>query len=108
MITLKKILALKLDAEKKDIFKKSQFSALANVNNKTESSSTLFGALSLSYDSEKKLFKLNENVSFSFYAREVASVLGIKDTGTMNFETYLKGTSIKNFQSLFLTSERSV
>lgn len=89
--------ASKLDAEKKDLFKKSQFSALANVNNETESSSTLLGALSLLYDSEKNLFKLNENVSFSFCAREVASVLGIKDTGTVNFETYLKDTSVQKF-----------
>ncbi|KAL6552290.1 hypothetical protein OROHE_007654 [Orobanche hederae] len=57
----------------------------------TESSSTLIGALSLLYDTEKSLFELNEKVSFSFCPREVASVLGIKDIET-DFQTYWKDT----------------
>lgn len=93
--------ALKLDAEK-NISKKSQFSALVNINNKTKNSFTLLGPLSLLYDSEKKLFKSNEKVSFSFYAREVASVLSINDTGTTNFETYLKDKSVKKFPKSLL------
>lgn len=41
-------------------------------------------------------------MSFSFCAREVASVLGINDTGTVNFETYFKDTSYKSFPESLL------
>ncbi|AET02639.1 hypothetical protein MTR_8g045000 [Medicago truncatula] len=79
--SLKALVDLQLDCEKKALMKKYIFYNLLQVTYRRESSASLISLFCEVYDPVKKSFVFNNNVSFSFCAEEVAEVLGIKNTG---------------------------
>lgn len=79
--SLTSITDLKLNQEKIDLMKDSGFSSLLSVTFKRESSSSFLSKMLNCYDPVNKVFHFSEKTSFSFCTKEVASVLGMSDSG---------------------------
>jgi len=79
---MKTLANLELTDEHKKIMKNSIFYKILRVEDSKESSAILVSELCRRYDKETQKFVLNNETSFSFYFKEDAYVLDIKDIQT--------------------------
>lgn len=85
---VKKIADLSLDDDKLTLMKDSTFGNLSAVNYSRESSALLAKALCRLYDDNNNVIKLNEDTTFTFCSKEVATALGMLE-GQPDYADYI-------------------
>ncbi|KAI3494076.1 hypothetical protein L1887_41290 [Cichorium endivia] len=85
---VKKIADLSLDDDKLTLMKDSTFGNLSAVNYSRESSALLAKALCRLYDDNNNVIKLNEDTTFTFCSKEVATALGMLE-GQSDYADYI-------------------